>query len=176
MNTRIPLVIVVCLLPSAIAANQDAQSLCTTSERVVFTCSIAKTKKIVSLCATPQLSNESGQLTYRYGVRGLAPELAFSNDRQRLMDVYWYHYSGSAKASYYAVRFHRSNHSYTVYYSTAAFEAHDRSNGGGVMVHKGNEKLVDMWCDNSSIRENFWATLNKLGLPDIKTGPSPYNW
>lgn len=46
------------------------ESHCTNQEQTVFSCNIAKSSKVVSLCASKQFSKEKGSLTYRFGPLG----------------------------------------------------------------------------------------------------------
>lgn len=46
------------------------ESHCSNNERVIFSCPIAKSNKVVSLCASPDLSKTKGHLAYRFGAVG----------------------------------------------------------------------------------------------------------
>ena len=47
-----------------------ADTLCGAGEQVAFSCRIGKSRKIVSLCASPALTRDTGSLTYRFGLPG----------------------------------------------------------------------------------------------------------
>src|SRR5213594_3849147 len=49
-------------------AGLQAGTLCATSERIIFSCPIRRPAKIVSLCASKDLTSERGYLQYRFGV------------------------------------------------------------------------------------------------------------
>lgn len=43
---------------------------CAIGEKVIFSCPIAKSTKVISLCASPDLSRKNGRLNYRFGPVG----------------------------------------------------------------------------------------------------------
>ena len=46
----------------------QAGTLCASDERIIFSCPIRRPAKIVSLCASKNLTSERGYLQYRFGV------------------------------------------------------------------------------------------------------------
>jgi hypothetical protein len=61
----------VCLVVGvAPGAPQPAASLCEKSEKVIFSCSIKKSGKIVSLCSSVNASKDQGYVQYRFGLPG----------------------------------------------------------------------------------------------------------
>ena len=57
-----------------------APTLCQPHEKVVFSCEVGRAQKVVSLCASRDLSAEGGALAYRFGLPGHI-ELEFPRDR-----------------------------------------------------------------------------------------------
>lgn len=57
------------------------KTLCNTSEVIVFNCSLTRNEKIVSLCASRQLTNSVGYVQYRFGTPKHT-ELEFPSERQ----------------------------------------------------------------------------------------------
>src|SRR5713101_6833009 len=55
-------------------------SLCATNERIIFSCLVKRPAKIVSVCASKDLTSESGYLQYRFGLPEKL-ELEFPKDR-----------------------------------------------------------------------------------------------
>lgn len=47
-----------------------AESHCTNQEQILFSCSVAKSAKAVSLCSSPKLAKGQGALAYRFGALG----------------------------------------------------------------------------------------------------------
>src|SRR5258706_2400818 len=60
----------------------QTNSLCAKDERLIFSCPVKRAAKIVSVCASKDLTNDHGYLQYRFGVPGKI-ELAYPQDRQR---------------------------------------------------------------------------------------------
>jgi hypothetical protein len=56
-------------------------TLCAKDERVIFSCPLRRPSKIVSVCASKDLTKEKGYLQYRFGLPGKI-ELEFPKERQ----------------------------------------------------------------------------------------------
>jgi hypothetical protein len=65
-------VVVAIVLASSSGAAETTASLCTAKEQTLFRCKTGR--KIISVCATPELSADRGSVQYRFG-RPDAPEL-----------------------------------------------------------------------------------------------------
>src|SRR5256886_14959274 len=67
-------------------------TLCDRNERVIFSCPIKRPAKIVSICASKDLTSERGYLQYRFGLPGKI-ELEFPKDRTGTQTKFQYtHY------------------------------------------------------------------------------------
>jgi hypothetical protein len=67
-------------------------TLCEKNERVIFGCLLKRPVKIVSVCASKDLTSESGYLQYRFGLPGRV-ELQFPKDRTGTQQKFEYmHY------------------------------------------------------------------------------------
>ena len=67
-------------------------SLCARDERIIFSCPIRRPVKIVSLCASKDLTSDRGYLQYRFGLPGKI-ELEFPKDRTGTQQKFQYtHY------------------------------------------------------------------------------------
>jgi len=67
-------------------------TLCDRNERVIFSCPIKRPAKIVSVCASKDLTSERGYLQYRFGLPGKI-ELEFPKDRTGTQTKFQYtHY------------------------------------------------------------------------------------
>ena len=74
------------------ARSLQAGTLCSSDERVIFSCQIRRPAKIVSLCASKNLTSERGYLQYRFGVPEKI-ELEFPKDRTGTKQKFQYtHY------------------------------------------------------------------------------------
>jgi len=80
------------LLSSAVPALAKTPSHCSPSERIIYSCQIKDSAKVVSLCASKQLNSQSGYLQYRFGRPGRV-ELEFPKERQNSQEQFRYaHY------------------------------------------------------------------------------------
>jgi hypothetical protein len=69
------------------------ETLCTPHEKVMFSCMVGAKSKIVSLCASPDLSAQAGSLFYRFGTPS-AIELEYPGDPDGSARKFLYaHYS-----------------------------------------------------------------------------------
>ena len=67
-------------------------SLCAKGERIIFSCPVKRPAKIVSVCASKDLTNDRGYLQYRFGLPGKI-ELEFPKDRTGTQSKFQYmHY------------------------------------------------------------------------------------
>ena len=80
------------LKASSQPGTRQAGTLCARDERIIFSCPIRRPAKIVSLCASKDLTSERGYLQYRFGVPGKI-ELEFPQDRTATQQKFQYtHY------------------------------------------------------------------------------------
>src|SRR5712671_7874378 len=55
-------------IQSAASKSLQPNSLCAKDERIIFSCPVKRPAKIVSLCASKDLTSERGYLQYRFGL------------------------------------------------------------------------------------------------------------
>jgi hypothetical protein len=159
-----PIICSIIFISTSALAVEQKTTLCRSSEKIIFSCAVPK--KIVSLCATPDITAKTGHLTYRFGVSGGATELEFSNGELGPASSYTVLFESWANGTYGSISFKRGEYSYTVYTRMAAQEEGDpRSNGAGVQVHRNRKQVADLWCEDASIKNNIWEALHDLGLP-----------
>ena len=80
-------------------------SLCEGTEKVVFSCTVGKSAKIVSLCSSKELTRDRGYLQYRFGVPGKI-ELEFPKQREQTQSAFKY-------SHYFRAQFDQSEISFT---------------------------------------------------------------
>lgn len=81
-------------------------TLCAKDERVIFACMLKRPAKIVSLCASKDLTSETGYLQYRFGLPRKI-ELEFPKDKLRTQENFEY-------THYFRARFELNEISFTV--------------------------------------------------------------
>src|SRR5258706_15993266 len=79
-------------IQSAASKSLQPNSLCAKDERIIFSCPVKRPAKIVSLCASKDLTSERGYLQYRFGLPDKV-ELEFPKDRTGTQQKFQYtHY------------------------------------------------------------------------------------
>lgn len=142
------------------------RSLCGVQEKVVFSCYVKK--KLVSLCATPEITAKTGRLTYRFGLFGKTPELTYPTVDTTPEDAFSASFMSWPHKDYAAVSFSLADHTYTIYSNNEDFgEAPGRSYGAGVLVGKSKKIVADLWCEEP-YQNKMWESLKEIGLPKPK--------
>ena len=77
---------------NVVARGLQPNTLCAKEERVIFACVLRRPAKIVSVCASKDLTRETGYLQYRFGLPAKI-ELEFPKERDRTQERFEYtHY------------------------------------------------------------------------------------
>jgi hypothetical protein len=134
-----------CSLP--LFATDTASTLCASTDKVVFSCPLANSKKIVSMCA----SGDAKHFYYAYG-RSAAPELVYPGRDQPSDGVFMRShlvYGGASGGTAYS--FVKQGYKYIVY-SASGTGFQD----GGVVVQRPGDTGVakKMQCQSSKIVES----------------------
>ncbi len=88
-------------------------TLCARSERVIFSCSVKRPAKIVSLCASKDLTSERGYLQYRFGVPEKI-ELEFPKDRTGTQQKFQYTHYFRAQVDLTEISFSSNGYEYQI--------------------------------------------------------------
>jgi hypothetical protein len=137
MRSTIVLSIIFFLCAAPVSAHSN---LCSPKEMVVLSCKV-KDGKILSLCASPDLSETNGTLHYRFGRPG-AVELSYPQGDGHPRTMFRRGPIGSGFGEF--VRFTQAGATYTVEYADGP-----RVRGGihaGVMIHKGTKRVAWVSC------------------------------
>ena len=135
-------------LSGPVAAQQS--SLCAPGERVLFSCSLQQTKKLVSLCTSQNLSPTSGYLQYRFGVPGKVeldypPGKAFAKGRLGLVRTQF------LRSASYGVEFSSKGYDYALSYVASGPDPKDDSYVLSVTKPKSDTPLFSDSCDKADI-------------------------
>jgi hypothetical protein len=132
------------LFAATSAAHAASPSQCGSSEKVMFSCSTGA--KVVSVCATGDLSSEVGSLTYRFGPLG-HPEMTYppSAWRDVTRSGTWA-FSGGGGAW---LAFHRDAFRYIVY--TAIGRGWGEKSG--VAVEQNGKLIANQPCRDKPVSE-----------------------
>jgi hypothetical protein len=108
------IVVAVVAICCATASAVQTPSHCGPSEAIIFSCRIKGSTKIVSLCASKQLSKEAGYLQYRFGRPG-AVELTFPEEKRNSQAQFLFNHYFRAQVDETQVIFKNGAYTYSIY-------------------------------------------------------------
>jgi len=135
----------------------STQSLCTSDEMELFSCSVGR--KAVSVCSSKELTPEIGYVQYRFGTKHPGAELVYPKERVHPASSFSYGSTGSAKSSLENFHFTLSGHSYTIYRQSAAFD----TNGAGIRVKAPDGRSSRLRCGEDTPPSDLYK-LNGVGV------------
>ena len=100
--------------PAKPEAALQPTSLCARNERVIFSCAVKRPAKIVSICASKDLTSERGYLQYRFGVPGKI-ELEYPSDRHGTQQKFQYSHYFRARFDMTSINFTIEGYEYSVF-------------------------------------------------------------
>jgi hypothetical protein len=125
-------------------------SHCTHTERVMFSCKLIHSKKIVSLCASPNISHSSGYIQYRFGGVHHA-ELVYPSDRDHPRGNFELFHIQFTRASAYGISFKLEGYEYSLRYIVSGPDPRDDEYQLiAVAENSGETKFVSV-CDKAHI-------------------------
>ncbi len=90
-------------------------TLCAADEQIIFSCPTKRSAKIVSLCASKDLSKQAGYLIYRFGVPGKI-ELEFPQSRSGSQQLFHYSHYFRAQFDQTAITFANGGYEYSIFH------------------------------------------------------------
>ncbi|HEU5236494.1 MAG TPA: hypothetical protein VFU37_05090 [Pyrinomonadaceae bacterium] len=120
-------------------------SLCATDERIIFSCPLKKPAKIVSLCASKNLTSDRGYLQYRFGLPGKI-ELEFPKDRAGTQQKFQYTHYFRAQVDQTEISFMNNDYEYAITDDYNGEEKPARSIQGVSVTAPGKPKEVSLQC------------------------------
>lgn len=130
---------------SAKTAAPPSPSLCAKDERVIFSCPVRRPAKIVSLCASKDLTSERGYLQYRFGLPGKI-ELEYPKDRQGTQAKFQYTHYFRAQFDTTSINFTIDGYEYSVFDDYNGEEKPKISSQGVSVTAPGKPKEVSFVC------------------------------
>ena len=140
-------------------------SLCTKDEKVVFSCSLRRSTKIVSLCSSQKLTKDAGYLQYRFGTPGKI-ELEFPDVRDESRKAFKYSHYFRAKVDSTEVSFSRSGYTYAVFDEYNGEEKPVVSEQGLTVTAENSKKEVKYLC-------RIKPTADYGALPEVFENSAP---
>jgi len=120
-------------------------TLCTQGERVIFSCPVKKPAKIVSVCASKDLTSDRGYLQYRFGLPGKV-ELEFPKDRNGTQQKFQYTHYFRARVDLTEINFTIDGYQYQVFDTYQGEEKPAISEQGVSVTAPGKPKEVSFVC------------------------------
>jgi len=120
-------------------------SLCATNERIIFSCLVKRPARIVSVCASKDLTSESGYLQYRFGLPEKL-ELEFPKDRTATQEKFHYTHYFRAQFDLTEINFTIDGYEYQVFDDYNGEEKPAISSQGVSVTAPGKTKEVNFVC------------------------------
>jgi len=128
-------------LPAALQIN----SLCAKDERVIFSCPIKRPAKIVSVCASKDLTSDRGYIQYRFGLPAKV-ELEFPKERDGSQQKFQYSHYFRAKVDQTEITFTVNGYEYQVTDDYNGEEKSAQTIQGVMVTAPGKPKEVSFAC------------------------------
>ncbi len=132
---------------AALNVSQPLQpnSLCAKDERIIFSCPVKKPAKIVSLCASKNLTADQGYLQYRFGLPGKV-ELEFPKERTGTQQKFQYTHYFRAQVDLTEISFSNNGYEYQITDDYNGEEKPAQSIEGVMVTVPGKPKEVSLAC------------------------------
>ena len=140
--------VAVCFVPGTSLSNLaqlQAGSLCENTEKVVFSCAIAKPAKIVSLCSSKELTRDRGYLQYRFGLPGKI-ELEFPKEREQTQSAFKYSHYFRAQFDQTEISFTQDGYEYAIFDDYNGEQKPAQHDQGVRITPPNNGKEVTLSC------------------------------
>ena len=126
-------------------ATPSPNTLCAKDERVIFSCPVKRPAKIVSLCASKDLTSDRGYLQYRFGLPGKI-ELEYPKDRQGSQQKFQYMHYFRAQVDETEISFQINGYEYQIFDTYNGEERPRISTQGVNVTAPGRPKEVSFAC------------------------------
>ncbi len=149
-----------------------AQSLCAPNERIMFSCPLTQSKKIVSLCASQNISPAIGYLQYRFGT-AKDTELVYPLGKAHPKGNFELFHIQYVRASSYGVSFKLRGYEYSLSYMASGPDPKDDEYQLTATLDKSDDPKFEDACDKSHIvgKTAFYpleSLSRKLGLEIVE--------
>lgn len=139
------------------AGTLQPNTLCAKSERIIFSCLSRRTgsqvAKLVSLCASRDLTKDHGYLQYRYGLPGKV-ELEYPNSRTGTQPRFKYHHYMRYRVDLTEINFEVEGYEYQLFYDYNGEEKREIQDKGVLVTAPGQDKQATFLC-RSSFKADF---------------------
>jgi hypothetical protein len=102
-------------VPLFLVPQQSRQgTLCTQTEKVLFSCTVKRSAKLVSLCASSDVSRTHGYVQYRFGTSGKV-ELEYPTEKTGSQHKFEYHHYFRAQLDETEISFSSGGYKYAIF-------------------------------------------------------------
>jgi len=123
----------------------EPTTLCAKNERLIFSCPVKRPAKIVSVCASKDLTNDRGYLQYRFGLPEKI-ELEYPKDRKGTQQKFQYTHYFRAQFDMASINFTIDGYEYSVFDDYNGEEKPVISSQGVSVTAPGKPKEVSFVC------------------------------
>jgi hypothetical protein len=127
------------------AGDLQANSLCARNERIIFSCPIKRPGKIVSVCASKDLTSDHGYIQYRFGLPAKI-ELEFPKERAGSQQKFQYSHYFRAQVDLTEISFTVNGYEYQVTDDYNGEEKPAQTIQGVMVTAPGKPKEVSFAC------------------------------
>jgi hypothetical protein len=127
------------------ATKPQPRTLCTKDERVIFSCPVKRPAKIVSVCASKDMTSDRGYLQYRFGLPGKI-ELEYPKDRKGSQEKFQYTHYFRARVDLTEINFNIDGYEYQVFDTYQGEEKPAITEQGVNVTAPGKPKQVSFVC------------------------------
>ena len=120
-------------------------TLCARDERIIFSCPVKRPAKIVSVCASKDLTSDRGYLQYRFGLPGKI-ELEYPKDRTGTQQKFQYTHYFRAQFDMTEIGFTIDGYEYSVFNDYNGEEKPAISSQGVSVTAPGKPKEISFVC------------------------------
>ena len=112
---RLLLLLFCCFVPLFLVPQQSQKgTLCTETEKVLFSCTVKRSARLVSLCASSDVSRTRGYVQYRFGTPGKV-ELEYPTEKAGSQDKFEYHHYFRAQVDETEISFSSGGYKYAIF-------------------------------------------------------------
>ena len=127
------------------SSSLQTNSLCAKDEHIIFSCTIKRSAKIVSLCSSPLLTKEQGYLQYRFGLPTKI-ELEFPKDRQATQKHFHYSHYFRFQVDLTEIKFEIDGYEYSIFDDYNGEEKPTISTQGISVTSPGKPRDISFTC------------------------------
>jgi hypothetical protein len=131
-------------------SQKTSPTLCASGEQIIFSCPTKRSAKIVSLCASRDLTKQRGYLQYRFGAADKV-ELEFPQSRLGSQQVFQYSHYFRAQVDLTAISFSVGGYEYSIFHDYNGEEKPPVAESGVKVTTLANGKENSLLCAGKPI-------------------------